>query len=49
MKKSEKYKYAMVAVVDSDMGATVKLEILEQLMEDKKIVEWSESKEGEKA
>lgn len=45
MKKSNLYQLAMIAVVDSDLHASVKLEVLEVLMEDKRVAEWSEKRE----
>lgn len=44
MKKSERYQYAMVAVVNStSLDAEVKLEVLETLMQDKSVAEWTEN------
>ena len=49
MKKSEKYKFAMMAVVDSGfMNASVKLEVLELLMAEKTMAEYCEKMEDEK-
>lgn len=48
MKKSERYKFAMMAVVNSlCLDASVKLDVLETLMEDKRVAEWSEKQEEE--
>lgn len=47
MKKSEMYQAAMVAVVNSlKLEADVKLEVLEQLMNDKATAVWCESREN---
>ena len=51
MKKSEKYKYAMLAVIEStQMDTRLKLEIIEALMADKSTAElvekWEEEKNG---
>lgn len=49
MKKSEHYKKAMIAVINSAViPAEQKVEILETLVADKKSAEWSENKEAEK-
>ena len=52
MKKSEIYKEAIFAVVDSKLEASVKIEIIERLRIDKwlsEMVEENEEKEAEKA
>jgi len=49
MKKSEKYQVAMIAVIaNNSINAAEKLEIIETLMADKSIAEWSENQEEEK-
>jgi hypothetical protein len=49
MKKSERYQLAMLSVVDDEsIEAADKLEIVETLMNDKRIAEWSEKQEEEK-
>lgn len=49
MKKSEHYKAAMIAVINSAViPAEKKVEILETLVEDKKMASWNEQKEAEK-
>lgn len=45
MKKSELYQTAMIAVVDSNLTADVKLEVLALLIDNKRVAEWSEKKE----
>lgn len=45
MKKSELYQTAMVAVVDSNLTADVKLEVLALLIDNKGVAEWSEKRE----
>lgn len=45
MKKSETYYKAMLAVVTSTMNAPDKLEILEVLMEDRRVAEFTEKRE----
>ena len=48
MKKSERYKAAMIAVINSAIiPADKKVEILETLVEDKKMASWNEQKEAE--
>lgn len=48
MKKSEHYKAAMIAVINSAIiPADKKVEILETLVEDKKMARWNEQKEAE--
>lgn len=48
MKKSERYKRAMIAVINSAViPAEMKVEVLETLVEDKKMAEWNEQKEAE--
>lgn len=47
MKKSEHYKAAMIAVINSAViPAEKKVEILETLVEDKKMAIWNEQKEA---
>lgn len=47
MKKSDIYQLAMLAVVDSeDIEAHDKLEVVEVLMNDKRVAEWSEKQEA---
>lgn len=47
MKKSEQYKKAMIAVINSAViPAEQKVEILKTLVADKKSADWSENKEG---
>lgn len=49
MKKSELYQLAMLSVVDDEsIEAADKLEVVEVLMNDKRIAEWSEKQEEEK-
>ena len=48
MKKSEKYQLAMIAVLEMDTLSSTKLEVLEQLMDDKSLAEWSEKQEEAK-
>lgn len=45
MKKSEVYNCAMIAVINSVFPAEMKLEVIEVLMNDKSVAEWSEKKE----
>lgn len=50
MKKSELYSMAMCCVIDnSRLDAGTKLEIIEVLMHEKSLAEWSEEKEEEKS
>ena len=50
MKKSERYKFAMMAVVNSScLSAAVKLDVLETLVEDKRVAEWSENNEKQES
>jgi len=49
MKKSEKYQYAMLAVLESQMiTSPSKLEIIETLLGDKTMAEYTEKMEAEK-
>lgn len=48
MKKSEKIHIAMLAVVDSDFPATLKLEVIETLNAEKTLAEFCEKAEEEK-
>ena len=49
MKKSERYHMALLAVLDDgEIDAVEKLEIVETLMDNMKLAEWSEKKEEEK-
>lgn len=49
MKKSEHYKAAMIAVINSAViNVEKKVEILETLVADKQAAEWSEAREEEK-
>ena len=49
MKKSERYYMAMLAVINSNhILSDEKLEIIETLMDDKGLAEWSEKAEEEK-
>ena len=49
MKKSERYQVAMIAVLSNNaIMPTDKLEIIETLMADKNVAEWSEKQEEEK-
>lgn len=49
MKKSERYQVAMIAVLtNNSIMANDKLEIIETLMGDKSLAEWSEKAEEEK-
>ena len=49
MRKSEIYRYAMMAVVDhEDFHASTKIEIIEALMAEKSMYEYIEEKESEK-
>lgn len=47
MKKSERYTFAMKAVLEYEMPAGTKLEVLETLMDDRKMAEFSEKTEEE--
>ena len=48
MKKSDIYRYAMIAVVDhAGFHASTKIEIIEMLMGDKSMAEWVEKNEEE--
>jgi len=49
MRKSEHYTFAMKAVLEYEMQATQKLEVLETLMEDRKLAVFSETPRGEEA
>lgn len=42
MKKSERYHYAMIAVLNAEFSDTVKIKILETLMEDRGVAVFSE-------
>lgn len=49
MKRSEHYKAAMIAVINSAViPAEKKVEILETLVEDKRVAAWNERAEEEK-
>ena len=48
MNKSEKYTYAMLAVVESKLDPTVKLEVLELLSDNRNVAKWCEEQEAEK-
>ena len=49
MKKSEMYYAAMICVVNNHtLSAADKLEIIERLMADKQLAEWSEKNEEDK-
>ena len=48
MKKSERYQFAMLAVLNSGFADKTKLEILETLMGDKSLAEFTEKAEEEK-
>ena len=49
MKKSELYKLAMLSVMnDNSLDPEDKLEVVELLMNDKRVSEWSEKQEEEK-
>lgn len=49
MKKSEHYTMAMAAVVECDyMHSSKKIEIIETLLEDRKMARYREEKEAEK-
>ena len=48
MKQSERYYKAMLAVINSTMNAADKLEILETLMEDRRVAEFTENRDAEK-
>ena len=48
MKKSERYYKAMMAVINSTINAADKLEILETLMEDRRVAEYTEKQEAKK-
>ena len=43
MKKSERYHYAMIAVLNSEFSDEVKIEVLETLMEDRGVAIFSEN------
>ena len=45
MKNSELYKLAMLAVIDSNMAASTKLNVLEMLIGDKQMAEYREERE----
>ena len=48
MKKSEIYTVAMCSVIeDRNLSAAHKLEIIEKLMSDKQLAEWTEKKDEE--
>lgn len=47
MKKSERYYKAMMAVINSTINAADKLEILETLMEDRRVAEFTEKRDAE--
>lgn len=47
MKKSEQYYYAMLAVLNSEFKDDVKLEVLEQLIDDRKTALFVEKREEE--
>lgn len=47
MKKSEHLYHAMLAVLDSAFSAGVRLEVLELLMDERKMALWSEKREAE--
>lgn len=48
MKKSERYQKAMIAVIETEMTAEDKLEIIETLWADHSLAEWSEKQEEKK-
>ena len=48
MKKSERYNLAMLAVVDSMLTASTKLEIIETLMADRTVAEYCEQEDEKK-
>ena len=49
MKKSDQYLMAELAVVDGNFPGVLKLEVLETLMERRKVELWSEEQDAKKA
>ena len=49
MKKSEIYRFAMMAVVNSEFPAPIKLDIVEEFIRKKSLEEWNEEYEAKKA
>lgn len=48
MKKSEKLYYAMLSVMESEFNNDIKLEVLEELMDDRKTALFVEQRDEEK-